>query len=89
MSELLWYKYANADVYSANIVILNFNGVSKAMRDCLRFVFLRSVIGPENSSHPPNQSDAKEKQQRLQRSSFFELSLAPCFIYLLSDVDLR
>ena len=36
-----------------------FNLVSKVIRDCFDFTYLCSVIGPENSYHPLNQSDAK------------------------------
>ena len=36
-----------------------FNLVSKVIRDCFDFTYLCSVIGPENSHHPLNQSDAK------------------------------
>ena len=36
-----------------------FSWVSKIVRHCLRFALLRSVLGPENSRHPTNQSDAK------------------------------
>ena len=35
------------------------NWVSKMIRDCITFAFLRSVIGSENSCHPFDQSDAK------------------------------
>ena len=40
---------------------LIFNSVSKVIRDCIDFALLRSVIGPENSRHSRNQSDAKTK----------------------------
>ena len=33
--------------------------MSKIVRHCLRFALLRSVLGPENSRQPTNQSDAK------------------------------
>ena len=35
--------------------------VSKVLRDCTDFASPRSVIGPENSRHSLNQSDAKLK----------------------------
>ena len=35
--------------------------MSKVIRDCIDFSLLCSVIGLENSRHPLNQSDAKEK----------------------------
>ena len=34
---------------------------SKVNRDCFRFALLRSVIGPKDSHHARNQSDAKLK----------------------------
>ena len=40
---------------------LIFNSVSKVIRDCIDFALLHSVIGPENSRHSRNQSDAKLK----------------------------
>ena len=38
-----------------------FNGVSKVFWDFFAFTFLRAVIGPQNSRHSLNQSDAKLK----------------------------
>ena len=34
--------------------------MSKVIPDCIGFALLRSVIGPENSRHSLNQSDAKQ-----------------------------
>ena len=39
-----------------------FNGVSRVIHDSFVFALLHSVIGPENSHHSLNQSDAKLKQ---------------------------
>ena len=38
--------------------------MSNEIRDNICFVLLRSVIGPENSRHSLNQSDAKLKTNR-------------------------
>ena len=38
-----------------------FGWVSKVIPDCIGFALLRSVIGPENSRHSLNQSDAKQR----------------------------
>ena len=46
----------------------NFNGVSKEIRDCFVLALVRPMIGPENSHHSLNQSDAKLK--RLGRPRF-------------------
>ena len=35
--------------------------MSKVIPDCIGFALLRSVIGPENSRHSLNQSDAKQR----------------------------
>ena len=39
----------------------DFNGVSKEIRDCFVLALVRPMIGPENSHHSLNQSDAKSK----------------------------
>ena len=46
-----------------NTVIIKaiFSWVLKVIRDCIGFALLRSVIGLENSRHPLNQSNAKQK----------------------------
>ena len=47
-----------------------FEWVYKDIQDDFGFTQPCSVIGPENSRHPPNQSDAKLKKLRLGRPRF-------------------
>ena len=58
-----------------------FNLVSKVNRYYFGFPFLHFVIGPQNSHHSLNQSDAKLKQSRLCHSRFRALQ-AVCLFQL-------
>ena len=72
------------------------NWVSKMIRDCITFAFLRSVIGPENSCHSFDQSDAKltptvvcvacdfPRFRKFGRF-YYEFPLAPKGIFLCSN----
>ena len=58
--------------------------MSKVIRDCIGFALLHSVIGPENSCHSLNQSDAKLKPFTTCPSAFFR-ALASLVVYTWSS----
>ena len=54
-------NYVLSSVPRNTLINVIFNWVSKVIRNCFVFALLRYVIGPENSRHFLNQSEAKLK----------------------------
>ena len=59
--------------------------MSKVIPDCIGFALLRSVIGPENSRHSLNQSDAKQRTiTRASGSSLGFSASSPFFFFFFA-----
>ena len=62
-----------------------FNREPKINLDYIGFVLLRSVIGPENSHHSLNQSDAKLKTSRDLVTCALPALQAVCLFFIMSS----
>ena len=76
-------------VYSSVFGVV-FGWVSKVIPDCIGFALLRSVIGPENSRHSLNQSDAKQRTiTRASGSSLGFSASSPLFFFFFCGIFFR